>query len=239
MSRRVMLHYITSFHVIMSRHVIPHHATWCTSCHVMPHHVTSCHISNVTSCHVTSHHVTSYHVESRGTVTRPTLHCQLTSSTRNQFKLSMTVFVGCPEGCRYHTASAVYDLVIIIIITIIIIIKKNMIAPVAPRWILGAVIGYQAVVALADCRGIMLSTTSYTGCSSRHRRNQRAWLVMAQISVMHAHSVAVRFKSRPWDVPDTGTVTLSKDILCRALLRKMPHFEKLLNTREWGRDRIS
>ena len=23
----------------------------------------------------------------------------------------MTVFVGCPEGCRYHTASAVYDLV--------------------------------------------------------------------------------------------------------------------------------
>ena len=28
----------------------------------------------------------------------------------------MTVFVGCPEGCRYHTASAVYDLVCIIII---------------------------------------------------------------------------------------------------------------------------
>ena len=25
----------------------------------------------------------------------------------------MTVFVGCPEGCRYNTASAVYDLVII------------------------------------------------------------------------------------------------------------------------------
>jgi len=23
----------------------------------------------------------------------------------------MTVFVGCPECCRYHTASAVYDLV--------------------------------------------------------------------------------------------------------------------------------
>ena len=23
----------------------------------------------------------------------------------------MTVFVGCPEGCRYNTASAVYDLV--------------------------------------------------------------------------------------------------------------------------------
>ena len=24
----------------------------------------------------------------------------------------MTVFVGFPEGCRYHTASAVYDLVL-------------------------------------------------------------------------------------------------------------------------------
>ena len=59
------------------------------------------------SRYVMSHHVTSYHFESRGTVTRPTLHCH----TRNQFKLSMTVFVGCPEGCRYHTASAVYDLV--------------------------------------------------------------------------------------------------------------------------------
>ena len=63
------------------------------------------------SRYVLSHHVMSYHFESRGTVTGPTLHCQLTSSTRNQFELSMTVFVGCPEGCRYHTASAVYDLV--------------------------------------------------------------------------------------------------------------------------------
>ena len=26
-------------------------------------------------------------------------------------QISMIVFVGCPEGCRYHTASAVYDLV--------------------------------------------------------------------------------------------------------------------------------
>ena len=76
--------------------------------HVMSRHVTSC---PVMSRHVMSHHVTSYHFESRRTVTQPTLHCQLTSSTRNQFKLSMTVFVGCPEGCRYHTASAVYDLV--------------------------------------------------------------------------------------------------------------------------------
>ena len=91
----------------MSRHVISRNVT---SCHVMSRHVTSC---PVMSRHM-SYHVTSYHVENRGTVTRPTLHCQLTSSTRNQFKLSMTVFVGCPEGCRYNTASAVYDLVFFI-----------------------------------------------------------------------------------------------------------------------------
>ena len=141
-SRRVMSHYATSFHVmsrhvtschVMSRHVTSH----VTSCHIMPRdvphvtswhvmsrhvisrnvtscHITSCHVMShlAPSCHVMSYHVTSYHVESRGTVTRPTLHCQLTSSTRNQFKLSMTMFVGCPEGCRYHTASAVYDLVL-------------------------------------------------------------------------------------------------------------------------------
>ena len=136
MSRHVISRNVTSCHVmyLMSRHgtschvisrhvtschVMSRHATWCTSCHVMSRHVisrnvTSCHVMShlAPSCHVMSYHVTSYHVESRGTVTRPTLHCQLTSSTRNQFKLlSMTVFVGCPEGCRYNTASAVYDLV--------------------------------------------------------------------------------------------------------------------------------
>ena len=79
----------------------------------MSRHATS---RSVTSCHVMSRHVmlrrgTSCHVESLGTVTRPTLHCQLTFSTRNSFELSMTVFVGCPEGCRFHTALAVYDLV--------------------------------------------------------------------------------------------------------------------------------
>ena len=120
-----MSRYVALCHVI-SRHVTSCHVMYLMSRHATPCHVTSCHISNVTSCHVTSchvmshlapschvmsYHVTSYHVESRGTVTRPTLHCQLTSSTRNQFKLSMTVFVGCPEGCRYNTASAVYDLV--------------------------------------------------------------------------------------------------------------------------------
>ena len=136
-SCRVMSHYVTSCHVmsrhvtschVMSRHVtschvmtrdVPHVTSWhVMSRHVISRNVTSCH---VTSCHVVSHlapscqvmsyHVTSYHVESRGTVTRPMLYCQLTSSTRNLFKLSMTVFVGCPEGCRYNTASAVYDLV--------------------------------------------------------------------------------------------------------------------------------
>ena len=100
--------HVTSWHV-MSRHVISRNVTSCrvTSCHVMSH--------LAPSCHVMSYHFTSYHIESRGTVTRPTLHCQLTSSTRNQFKLSMTVFVGCPEGCRYNTASAVYDLVLLLL----------------------------------------------------------------------------------------------------------------------------
>ena len=123
-----MARHVTSFHV-MSRHVtschvipldVPHVTSWhVMSRHVISRNVTSCHVTSchvmshlAPSCHVMSYHVTSYHVESRGTVTRPTLHCQLTSSTRNQFKLlSMTVFVGCPEGCRYNTASAVYDLV--------------------------------------------------------------------------------------------------------------------------------
>ena len=110
-------HHITSCHVIsphvMSYHVMSRNVTSChvmlrTSCHVMSRHVTSCHVM---SRRVMPRHGTSCHVESRGTVTRPTLHCQLTFSTRNSFELSMTVFVGCPEGCRYHSASAVYDLV--------------------------------------------------------------------------------------------------------------------------------
>ena len=111
-SCRVMSHYVTSCHV-MPRDVL-HVTSWhVMSRHVISRNVTSCHVMShlAPPCHVMSYHVTSYHVESRGTVTRPTLHCQLTSSTRNQFKLSMTVFVGCPEGCRYNTASAVYDLV--------------------------------------------------------------------------------------------------------------------------------
>ena len=121
--------HVTSCHVIHVSHVMLRHVMSrnFTLCHVMPRHITSCHVMSrfVTSCHVTSCHVmsrhatsrhaTSCHVESRGTVTRPTLHCQLTFSTRNSFELSMTVFVGCPEGCRYHTASAVYDLVLCVV----------------------------------------------------------------------------------------------------------------------------
>ena len=107
-----MSRHVTSCHVM---YLMSRHSTSCyvMSYHVMSRHVTSCHVMShlAPSCHVMSYHVTSYHVENRGTVTRPTLHCQLTSSTRNQFKLSMTVFVGCPEGCRYNTASVVYDLV--------------------------------------------------------------------------------------------------------------------------------
>ena len=139
---RVMLRHVTSCHVIspylMSCHVMSHNVTSChvmsrhvtscnvtsrlaTSCHVMPRHVVS---RSVTSCHVMSRHVmlrrgTSCHVESLGTVTRPTLHCQLTFSTRNSFELSMTVFVGCPEGCRFHTALAVYDLVLVEILKVL------------------------------------------------------------------------------------------------------------------------
>ena len=122
MSRYVTSFYVMSRHVtschVMSRHVTSCHVIYlmsrhATPCHVMPYHVMSRHVTScpVMSRHAMSHHVMSYHFESRGTVTQPTLHCQLTSSTRNQFKLSMTVFVGCPEGCRYHTASAVYNLV--------------------------------------------------------------------------------------------------------------------------------
>ena len=102
--------YLMSRHgTSLARHVISRNVT---SCHVTSSHVMSHLARHVTSCHIMLRHITS---KSRGTVTRPTLHCQLTSSTRNQFKLSMTVFVGCPEGCRYNTASAVYDLVYLFI----------------------------------------------------------------------------------------------------------------------------
>ena len=99
-SCRVMSRHVTSCHV-MSRHatyvmyVMSRHGT---SCHVMSYHVMSRHVTSrhVTSCHILPRHVTSCHIMLRhitSKVTRPTLHCQLTSSTRNQFKLSMTARV--------------------------------------------------------------------------------------------------------------------------------------------------
>ena len=119
------LGHVTSCYVMSRNSRKSRHVTSCyimsrnfTLCHVMPRHITFCHVMSrhVLPCHVMSRHVmlrhgTSCHIESRGTVTWPALHCQLTFSTRNSFELSMAVFVGCPEGCRYHTASAVYDLV--------------------------------------------------------------------------------------------------------------------------------
>ena len=90
-----------------SCHVMPRHFT---SCHAMPRpvlsrHVTSSHVMSRpgTSCHVISCLVMSRHVTSCHVMSRPVLSCH----------------VGCPEGCRYHTASAVYNLVIIIIIIIL------------------------------------------------------------------------------------------------------------------------
>ena len=88
----------------MSRHVMSHLAP---SCHVMPRHVMSRH---VTSCHVMLRHITSK-VAGRSHDQRFIVNWLLPHAI---FKLSMTVFVGCPEGCRYHTASAVYDLVFFI-----------------------------------------------------------------------------------------------------------------------------
>ena len=114
MSRHVMSLNVTSRHVTSFR-VTSCHVMSCLapSCHVMPRHVMSRHV-------ISWHHVTSCYViscrKSRDshTTNASTDNCQLTFSTCNWFKLSMTVFVGCPEGCRYHTASAVYDLVLFI-----------------------------------------------------------------------------------------------------------------------------
>ena len=99
-SCHVVSRYVTSCHVM---YLMPRHGT---SCNVMSYHVMSRHMSrHVTSCHILPRHVTSCHIMLRHITSKvagrsrdQTLHCQLTSSTRNQFKLSMTVFVGCPEG---------------------------------------------------------------------------------------------------------------------------------------------
>ena len=65
-----------------------------TSCHVRSCQVTSCHVF-VTSCLVVSRLATSLHVISCHVMSRPVTSCH----------------IGCPEGCRFHTASAVYHLV--------------------------------------------------------------------------------------------------------------------------------
>ena len=113
MSRHVTSCHAKTYHATSRSYVMSRHVTSChaTSLHAIARHVTPCHAM---SCHVMSHvmsgHSTSCHVESHGTVTRPIL--QLTFSTRNWSKLCITGFVGCPKGCRYHTASAVYNLVL-------------------------------------------------------------------------------------------------------------------------------
>ena len=103
--QRFIVNCIVMSCIVKSCHVMPRHVTSCdvmprqvTSCHVMSRNFTSCYVMylmsrhvtsrHVTSCHVmsrqaTSPNVTSWHVESRRTVTRPMLHCQLTFSTRN------------------------------------------------------------------------------------------------------------------------------------------------------------
>ena len=99
--------YVMSCHV-SSSHVMSRHGTLChvmsrhaTSIHVMSRHVTSCHVKSrhVTSCHVLTRHITSYHATSCHVMSRPVTSCH----------------VGCPKWCRYHTASAVYNLVFIIL----------------------------------------------------------------------------------------------------------------------------
>ena len=92
-----------------SCHVMPRDVPHVTSWHVMSRHVISRNVTSSpvmsTSCHemlpsypVMSRHVISSYVisrrKSRGRSRDQQLHCQLTSSTRSQFKLSMTVFVG-------------------------------------------------------------------------------------------------------------------------------------------------
>ena len=119
-SRHVMAHHVTSCHV-MSRHVSSCHVRSChvtsrygTSCHVMSRHATSCHVMprQATSCHVIS-----YHVMSRLIMPRHVTSCHVTSRHATSCHvLSRPVtscHVGCPEACRYHTASAVYNPVLV------------------------------------------------------------------------------------------------------------------------------
>ena len=125
---------------------------------------------------------------------------------------------------------------------------KNMIAHVAPRWTVEAVMAFMPPWRWQAAEAWPLSTTSYTGRSSRHRFhhrwNQGAWLAMAQISVlMDARSFrGSAAKPLPGMSPFQTlwhSHTCQRHPLSVALPRKMPHSEKLQNTREWGRDTIS
>ena len=126
-----MSHHVTSCH---SCHVMPRHAT---SCHTMSHHVTPCHVTSchalsrhvtlcnamsrhVTSCHVTSCHVMSRHVTSCHVLSRLATLCHIMPRHFMSRRVTLchvlsrpvtSCHVGCPEGCRFHTASAVYHLV--------------------------------------------------------------------------------------------------------------------------------
>ena len=126
MSRRVTSCLVVSLHVVLCRFMSCHTVS-CRFmlCHVVWRHVTSCH---VVSRHVMSRHVMPCHVkdkdknpwlkmlqmykqslESRRTVTRPMLYCQLTFSTQNSFNFEITVprrVPGCPDTIPHQPASA-------------------------------------------------------------------------------------------------------------------------------------
>ena len=121
---------VTSYLVMprhaISCHVLSHPVTSCivTSCHVMSHHVTSCHVIPrhvmpghvmsrlATSCHVMSRYITLCHVMSRPAMSRRVTLCRVMSChvmpRHVMSRPVMSWHVGCPEGCRFHTASAVY-----------------------------------------------------------------------------------------------------------------------------------
>ena len=121
-SRRVMSRYVALCHVI-SRHVMSRHVT---SCHIMPRDV-----PHVTSWHVMSRHVMSRHVKSCPVMSRHVISCYVISRRKSRdghatnASLSTDFFHTqsiqikhdrvrcCPEGCRYNTASAVYNLVLV------------------------------------------------------------------------------------------------------------------------------
>ena len=95
----------------MSRHVSSCHFKSChvTSWHIMSRHATLFHVMshNVSPCPVMSRHVMSYHATSYHVTSRHATSCHVLSHH--------VTYVGCLEGCRYHTASAVYNLVHIVL----------------------------------------------------------------------------------------------------------------------------